>query len=78
MEHEEKAVAAILAEYSQLRDTDTVRALRPSALSKSQKQGALELLTLIKKERCKKKEEGRSFVANGTTGKYIGDISNRC
>ena len=53
-EHGEKSVAAILSEYSQLRDTDTVRAMNPNKLSHRQKRDALELLTLIKKKRCGK------------------------
>ena len=48
--HGEKAIAAIIKEYEQLKETDTVRILDASKLSTDQKNEALELLTLIKKK----------------------------
>ena len=63
-------MAAILSEYAQLRDTDTVRVLRAESLSRSQKEGALELLTLIKKKRCGK-IKGRVCANGRKQRKYI-------
>ena len=53
-EHGEKMVAAIVKEYQQLKDADTLKVLDASKLSATQRQGTLELLTLIKKKRCGK------------------------
>ena len=63
-------MAAILAEYGQLRDTDTLRVLKAGSLSKAQKEGALELLTLIKKKRCGK-IKGRVCANGRKQRKYI-------
>ena len=61
--HGEKAIAAIIAEYQQLKDMDTVEVIDPDSISKKQKDGALELLTMVKKKRCGK-VKGRA-CANG-------------
>ena len=45
-------MAAVIRKYEQLRKMDTVWAMRADTLSKGQKRGALELLTLVKKKRC--------------------------
>ena len=52
--HWEAAVAAIVKECEQLKQTGTVKVVDASVLSESQKEGALNLLTLVKKKRCGK------------------------
>ena len=47
--HGDRAVAAIIREYEQLRDMETVEPLKASSLSAEEKGRSLELLTLIKK-----------------------------
>ena len=61
--HGTEAIAAVIKEYEQLRDMDTVTPINSDELSAMEKRGALELLTLIKKKRCGK-ITGR-FCANG-------------
>ena len=49
--HGSGAVAAVINEYKQLRDLDTVMPLKSNSLSNFQKCEALNLITLIKKKR---------------------------
>ena len=49
-----KAVQAVLAEYMQLEDMDTMEAIDPSKLTRQQRRDALELLTFIKMKRSGK------------------------
>ena len=61
--HGEKAIAAVIKEYQQLKDMDTVVPLNAGELSQGEKREAFELLTLVKKKRCGKLK-GR-VCANG-------------
>ena len=48
--HGAKAVAAIIKEYEQLKEMETVRPGKQSELTNKERSDTLELLTLIKKE----------------------------
>ena len=49
--HGDKAVAAILAEFSQLHDEQVFKPCDPAQLTKSSKRKALNLITMIKQKR---------------------------
>ena len=52
--HGTGAIAAVIKEYEQLRDLDTLMPLNPNVLSYLQKKESLNLITIIKKKRCGK------------------------
>lgn len=49
-----KAVEAVLSEYSQLNDKQVFRARFANELTSKQKQEALNLITMVKQKRCGK------------------------
>ena len=68
--HGAKAIAAIIKEYEQLRDLNTVAVMDPDTLSHTQKMQALELLTMVKKKRCGR-VKGRVCANEKKQRKYI-------
>ena len=67
---EERAWAALIKEYTQLRDMEVIGRLDPMTLTKQQKRDALRVVNLIKEKRCGK-IKGRTCADGRPQRKYV-------